>query len=279
MGADVQIAVAENFNPRCATLGNPFKENFPTLTAPVPPLAMRVALPAVDAPRGLEELKSVKNIVSPPPAPLTLVPLLMMVALPAVELPKTVLPGLTISKKPSKDVAPPEAPLTTPAVIGDGRIASGRCTKKATKGRSAAGPAPHYPTFVRDGRITSSRALKECSTATVSPADRGRLVSEDAVGGGRRATKIRVAASAVDLATNRAAVVDESAIGCGRAVGEHCGATPERLTGSRRAVVGKSATACARVSLKVIKPGLRLEVCATVRRKEGAAPCCRTVIE
>ena len=28
---------------------------------------MRVALPAVDAPRGLEELKSVKNTVSPPP--------------------------------------------------------------------------------------------------------------------------------------------------------------------------------------------------------------------
>ena len=28
------------------------------------------------------------------------------------------------------------------------------------------------------------------------------------------------------LATNRAAVIDESAIGCGRAAGEHCGATP-----------------------------------------------------
>ena len=36
MGADVQTAVAENFNPRCATLGKPFKENFPTLTATRP---------------------------------------------------------------------------------------------------------------------------------------------------------------------------------------------------------------------------------------------------
>ena len=35
-----------------------------------------------------------KNTVSPPPAPLTLVPLLMMVALPAVELPKTLASGL-----------------------------------------------------------------------------------------------------------------------------------------------------------------------------------------
>ena len=36
VGADVQTAVAENFNPRCATLGKPFKENFPTLTATRP---------------------------------------------------------------------------------------------------------------------------------------------------------------------------------------------------------------------------------------------------
>ena len=58
-----------------------------------------------------------------------------------------------------------------------------------------------------------------------------------------------------------------------------CGATPERLTGSRRAVVGKSATARARDVIESNKAGARLEVCATVRRKEGAAPCCRTVIE
>src|SRR4029077_12207566 len=100
---------------------------------------------------------------------------------------------------------------------------------------------------VRDGRITGSRAATECSTATVSPADRGRLVSEDTVGGRRRAIKIRVAAGAVDPATTRAAVVDESAIGCGRAAAEQCGATPERLTGSRRAVVGKSRAAQRRV--------------------------------
>ena len=157
-------------------------------------------------------------------------------------------PAVDVPKRPLKLVLPPDPPLD-------------------------------YPTFVRDGRITSSRALKECSTATVSPAYRSRLVSEDTVGGGRRATKIRAAASAIDPATNRAAVVDESAIGCGRAAGEHCGATPERLTGSRRAVIGKSATACARDVIEINKAGVRLEVCATVRRKEGAAPCCRTVIE
>ena len=41
----------------------------------------------------------------------------MMVALPAVELPKNLLPGLTISKKPSKDVTPPDAPLTVPPLL------------------------------------------------------------------------------------------------------------------------------------------------------------------